>query len=74
MITGFELSKTGKYLKDGQILLLDCLTEICKKQVSIGTTVSDIEKIIRPRTKISMQLDGTFAVQTDLSDFLKEGL
>ena len=74
VISGFQLCKTEKYLKDGQIMLLDCLFEICENQVTSRITVSEIEDIIRPRTIISMRLDGTYAVETDLGDFLKTGL
>ena len=74
VISGVQLCKTEKYLKGGQIMLLDCLLKICANQVTRLSTVTGIEEIIRPRTIISMCLDGTFAVETDLGDFLKTGL
>ena len=73
MVAGLLIKKFEAQLKSGEIKLHDMLCEICDKQVGVSKAVKDVEDIVHPRTRISMMLDGTYAVNCDLWEFLKTG-
>ena len=74
LVCGVQIKKVGKHFEDGRIKLLDTLYKICDREAAAMSVKELEETVIAPRTKICMQLDGTFAVTADLKPFLKTGL
>ena len=74
VISGVQIKKAGKHLEDGRIKLLDHLCKICDQEVAAMGVKELEETVIAPKTKIILEVDGTFAVTADLKPFLKTGL